>query len=214
MYYFILDEEYFRVSVEACSTLNCKLIVTTPFRNLLPATLPDNIFVVDFCPFHELLHSIDVVIHHGGIGMVRECISKGVPQLVIGRGFDRQHNGRIVKELKLGECVSPNFLSKDIVCEKLKLLLENELIGLECEKYEQSLCASDSLEYFCSVVKSGESISILSSSDANTNVSSSEFRYKIDLSNENNNSILGSTSTTAVDREVLIRKLLAQRIKV
>lgn len=207
------NEEYFRVGVEACNTLNCKLIVTTPFRNFLPEILPDNIFFVDFCPFHELLSYVDAVIHHGGIGTVRECISHGVSQLVIGRGFDRQHNGRIIKELHLGDCISPNLLSKDVVCEKLKLLLDNEVISLECEKYKRSLCASDLLEDFCSVVKSGKSISLLSCSDVISNDSHNEPSHKCDLSNDNKNSILEPASCAAMNREALIRKLLNQRIK-
>jgi len=203
------NEEYFRVGIEACKALNCKLIVTTPFKNLLPEILPENVLFFDFCPFHELLPYVDAVIHHGGIGTVRECISNAVSQLVIGQGFDRQHNGRIIKDLKLGDCISPNLLSKTAVYEKLKILLSNEAISLRCEKYKEALCASESLEDFCSVVQSGMSMSLLPSSAVISKVFHAEDRFKDDLLNGNDKFYLDSYGGAKMNREMLIRKLLS-----
>lgn len=55
-------DDYFEKAIHAFKGLEYKLIVSTPFRELLPESLPKNVMWVDFCPFHELLPLIDLII--------------------------------------------------------------------------------------------------------------------------------------------------------
>lgn len=129
------NDNYFRTTIKVCETLKCKLIVSTPFRELLPETLSDNIIWVDYCPFDELLPSIDLIIHHGGIGTTREAAANSVPQLIIGQGFDRQDNGRIVKNLGLGDCIIPKALSEELLFNTIRRLLHDNQIKTVCSHY-------------------------------------------------------------------------------
>lgn len=129
------NDNYFEIAIKVCETLNCKLIVSTPFRELLPKSLSDNIIWVDYCPFDELLPSIDLIIHHGGIGTTREAAANSVPQLIIGQGFDRQDNGRIVKNLGLGDCILPKALSEELLFNTVSRLLHDNEIKSVCNRY-------------------------------------------------------------------------------
>lgn len=143
------NEKYFRLVIDVCQEFDCKLIVGTQFRALLPDVLPDKVVWVEYCPFHELLPDIDLIIHHGGIGTVRESVANEVPQLIIGQGFDRQHNGRIIKNLALGDWVAPKALCSDVLQEKIKELFgKKEQIRSMCKKYKPDLCSPEKVEYF------------------------------------------------------------------
>jgi UDP:flavonoid glycosyltransferase YjiC (YdhE family) len=129
------DERYFRLGLETCQELGIVLLLTTPFRHLLPDALPEGVVWADFLPFDKLLPFVDLTIHHGGVGTVRESIMHGVPQLVIGQGFDRQHNGRIVSHLGVGDWIPPKLLSKEILLKKIKDIFTDDKTKSTCERY-------------------------------------------------------------------------------
>lgn len=51
--------------------------------------VPQNAVLVDSIPQIALLQRADVMINHGGIGSVKECIYFGVPQVIFPIGFDQ-----------------------------------------------------------------------------------------------------------------------------
>lgn len=132
-------ENYFRLAIEACEKLGFKLLVITPFHEYLPESFPENIYVVDFCPFHELLPLVNLVIHHGGIGTVRESMASGTPQLIIGKGYDRPHNGKIVKNLNVGDWISPNALTAELLHSTVLNLLNSQDVSVSCDKRKSLL---------------------------------------------------------------------------
>lgn len=151
------DDDYFRRGINACYRFDCKIIVSTPFRELLPETLPANVMWVEFCPFHELLPLVNLIIHHGGIGTVREAIANAVPQLIIGQGFDRQHNGRLVKNLRLGDLVSSQALNEELLYRKVCELLGDQIIKQKCEQYKSSIADENALEAFYDTIANARS---------------------------------------------------------
>jgi rhamnosyltransferase subunit B len=148
------NDLYFKLAINAIQKLGYKLIVSTPFRELLPEQLPQNVFWVEFCSFHELLPMINLVIHHGGIGTTRESIDNAVPQLIIGQGFDRQHNGRIVKERGLGDWIIPKALTIDTLYQKINDLLSDHNVKLKCEEYKLFLYNEEAINAFYETITS------------------------------------------------------------
>lgn len=129
-------DNYFELAIEACLDAGYKLLVITPFKEYLPHEVEsDDVLVVDYCPFHNLLPSIDLLIHHGGIGTLREAIACGTPQLIIGKGYDRPHNGRIVKSLNVGDWIAPNALSGKLLKHTVESLLDSQAIHNSCKHY-------------------------------------------------------------------------------
>lgn len=140
-------DNYFTLAIDVCQKLGHRLIVSTPFRHLLPEVLPENVIWADFCPFHELLPLVDLIVHHGGIGTARESIAHAVPQLIIGQGFDRQHNGRAIKELGLGDWVIPKALSEEALRRKVVDLLNDDgVIKMKCERFKVSISNQSALD--------------------------------------------------------------------
>lgn len=142
------NDQYFKLCLSACEILGYKVIVSTPFPHLLPDPLPNNALWVDFCPFHLLLPFVDLIIHHGGIGTVRESIWHCTPQLIIGQGFDRQHNGRAVKKLGVGDWLAPNLLSINSICEKIGYIKSTHQIESQCRFYRSQLYDDQALNNF------------------------------------------------------------------
>lgn len=136
------DPEYFRLCAAACKDFDCGLILSTPFHDLRPSENLSNMISVDFCPFHQVLTSVNLIIHHGGIGTARECIANGIPQLIIGKGFDRQHNGKILTNLGVGRWLSPLNISAKTINEEVQFLLNSKDVNLRCEHYKQLGSAS------------------------------------------------------------------------
>lgn len=132
-------DNYFCDAIEACRNTGRKLLVITPFREYVPDNISEDkdVLVVDYCPFHELIPQIDLLIHHGGIGTVRESIASGTPQLIIGKGYDRPHNGRIVKGLTVGDWIAPNALSSETIKASIELILNSEDIASSCELHKE-----------------------------------------------------------------------------
>ena len=134
-------DNYFKLAIEACQGTGHNLIIVTPFKEYLPKDVEtlDGIMVVDYCPFHELLLRVDLVVHHGGIGTLREAIACGTPQLIIGKGYDRPHNGRIVKNLNVGDWISPNALSVPLLKQTMERLLNARDLSESCNRYMELL---------------------------------------------------------------------------
>lgn len=135
-------DNYFRIAIEACLEKGYKLLVITPFTEYLPSNLVEfsaDVLVIDYCPFHELLPCIDLLIHHGGIGTLRESIACGTPQLIIGKGYDRPHNGRIVKRLNVGGWISPNSLTTELLSESITSLLNSQGVSEACKHHANLL---------------------------------------------------------------------------
>lgn len=193
-------DDYFVIGIQACENLNCKMIVTTTFRDLLPENLPENVLWVEFCSFHELLPYISVIIHHGGIGTVRESIANRVPQLIVGRGFDRQDNGKIVRKLTLGDWIPPKVLNVEIMSEKLKRLLEDDKFKSACIQYEESLYMPEAIEGFYNQIMQG-----LENSDLNSG-------SKVSAYEENDEEMIPSSEVDQVARYAKNKKSVLQRL--
>jgi UDP:flavonoid glycosyltransferase YjiC (YdhE family) len=69
---------------------------------LLP--LPNNLFVFDIVPQVDLLQKCDIMVTHGGMNSITECIFCGVPMLVypLSRNWDQPGNSARVVYHNLG----------------------------------------------------------------------------------------------------------------
>ncbi|MCG8918357.1 activator-dependent family glycosyltransferase [Actinokineospora sp. PR83] len=61
-----------------------------------------NTRIVDFVPLHDLLPSCAAIVHHGGVGTRATAEAHGVPQLIIGYGWDTRTKAARNQELGAG----------------------------------------------------------------------------------------------------------------
>jgi UDP:flavonoid glycosyltransferase YjiC (YdhE family) len=64
--------------------------------------LPENVLVVNWAPQLELIKRASIMITHGGLGGVKECIFFGVPMIVFPCRWDQPHNAARVVYHGLG----------------------------------------------------------------------------------------------------------------
>ncbi len=71
-------------AIEAVSSMDIEVVaVLTEDEKERIGTLPDNVRMVEFVPFHMLLPSCSALIHHGGFGAASTASLYGVPQLLL-----------------------------------------------------------------------------------------------------------------------------------
>jgi len=73
--------------------------------------VPQNVLVVSWAPQLELLERASIMITHGGLGAVKECIFFGVPMIVFPCRWDQPHNAARVVHHGLGLRVDINNVS-------------------------------------------------------------------------------------------------------
>lgn len=57
--------------------------------NQPPKQAAPNVTVYPYLPYHQILPEVDYVIHHGGAGILYNCIEYGKPALIIPRDYDQ-----------------------------------------------------------------------------------------------------------------------------
>jgi UDP:flavonoid glycosyltransferase YjiC (YdhE family) len=116
-------------SAAAASLLGRRAILLTRYRDQVPANLPQGVRHFDFIPFSEVLPRSAAVIYHGGIGTASQAMAAGIPQLVIPFAFDQPENARLIKDLGIGDMLSPTDYTAENVAERLRPLLDGPARG-------------------------------------------------------------------------------------
>ena len=75
----------FHKIAEACEELNAQLVISLggAIDSNCFHELPGNPLVLNYVPQLELLKKVTLTITHGGMNTVLECLSNGVPMVVI-----------------------------------------------------------------------------------------------------------------------------------
>lgn len=59
------------------------------YKDKAPKRVQDNIWIYPYLPYHQVLPEVDYVIHHGGAGILYNCIEYAKPSLIIPRDYDQ-----------------------------------------------------------------------------------------------------------------------------
>lgn len=146
--------EFFFASAEACAALGLKAILVTKFPDLVPSGLPSSILWCKYLPFASTMPRMDAVIHHGGIGTLNQCLTAGVPQLVLGYGFDRPDNGRRVQQLRIGEYLPSIGWRPGPIAESLRRIMTPEVRERCRDLALRQESAADPAAVACDVIES------------------------------------------------------------
>lgn len=155
-------EDFLKRLVNVFRTLHdCILIVCIENDNLRRELLmnkPDNIYLFRRVPQLELLAKTDIMINHGGLNSVTECILTGVPMLVCPgeRYLDQYGNAGRIKYHKIGLQGSLNDSANDIL-SKVTLLLNNPIYKTNILNLKNKIQMEDSsakgIEFLESLIK-------------------------------------------------------------
>ena len=143
-----------QAAADACRLLRRNAILVTPHRQIVPDNLPSNIRWYDYLPFSRIMPHVAAVIHHGGIGTLAQTLATGIPQLVLGIGFDRPDNGTRIKQLKVGDYLPPPHWQPDRIAEALSQLLHSNDVSLRCREFARQIRLQDAASFACNIIES------------------------------------------------------------
>lgn len=123
--------------IEAISAQNDWQLVLTTGIHIRPkefGELPDNVIVVNEVPQLELLKRASIVITHGGLNTVKECLYYGVPMIVF--PFIRDQPGVAARVVHHGVGVRGNIhdVSVETVHSLINEIDRNPLLRMRCER--------------------------------------------------------------------------------
>jgi UDP:flavonoid glycosyltransferase YjiC (YdhE family) len=147
-----LNERFFALSIDAARALGAPAIVVTRDRDLLPAKIAEDVWVVDRLPFAALMPRCRAVIHHGGIGTVGTAAAAGTPQLVLASGADRPDNGARVEALGIGR---HHLLARSTLEDLLDALteMEGDEVRSRCEVAARQIEEHNAAETGCLAIE-------------------------------------------------------------
>ena len=89
-------------------------------------SLPHNIKVVNYIDYDKILERVDIVIHHGGMGITYHAIHKSCPAIVVPQGYDQFDNAQRIKDLGIGlRITNRQLLSKRLTSYINNILNDN-----------------------------------------------------------------------------------------
>ncbi len=93
---------FFKAAAQVVCDLGCRAVFLTSKPEQVPADLPESVMVVAYAPFSALLPRAAVMVHHGGIGTLSQCLAAGIPQLVVFMSLDQPDNAARIERLGVG----------------------------------------------------------------------------------------------------------------
>ncbi|HYG33964.1 MAG TPA: nucleotide disphospho-sugar-binding domain-containing protein, partial [Clostridia bacterium] len=111
-------------------------VMVTPFRDQLPASLPEGAAHFEFLPFGSAFPRCAAVVHHGGIGTCAQGMAAGVPQLITALAHDQPDNGWRLRQLGVGDYVYAPPIQPRTLEERLRHLLSTSSVMEACRKVQ------------------------------------------------------------------------------
>lgn len=139
-----ISTEFFITIIEACKLLKRKAVISTPYRNLLPDSLPDLIYWIPSIPYRLIMPKVNMIIHHGGIGTLSQAMEAGLPQLILAHITDGPDNATRIEKLGAGRFIPQKQWNPETVARGI-LDMDKEEIKNACKSYREKILSSDAI---------------------------------------------------------------------
>lgn len=127
--------EFFDLINRAAPLLHDGVLLVANNAQPLPSPLSsDLVWVPKVDYLWDRICRASLVINHGGLGTVGQCVCAGIPQLILAAGGDRPLNGKIVQELGLGLFLPKRLWSPSAVAAACRELLNDSRIADRCRR--------------------------------------------------------------------------------
>lgn len=97
-----------KIIVEALQISGKRAIISKGWGGFSCENLPDNVYMVDYCPHDWLFDRVSAVVHHGGAGTTAAALRAGKPALIVPFGGDQQFWGERIYAMGCG----PRFIPR------------------------------------------------------------------------------------------------------
>jgi UDP:flavonoid glycosyltransferase YjiC (YdhE family) len=121
----MLHRGFYPATLAACAGLDRPVLLVTAQQDLPDGPLPPNMHWFPRLPFASVIPRVAAVLHHGGLSTSARAAAAGVPQVVLGYGFDRADNGARLAAAGAGAFLPPDGWTPD----RVRRLLDDALRG-------------------------------------------------------------------------------------
>jgi UDP:flavonoid glycosyltransferase YjiC (YdhE family) len=135
------DGSVHRAVVEGLSTQDVDVIVHVG-PSIDPAVLgpvSDHVHVERFVPQAQLLPHVDLVVHHGGNGVMLGALSAGKPQLALPQGADQFGNAEALVSAGPARSLLPDEVTPDAVAAVADVLLSDSVYRGAAERVSREI---------------------------------------------------------------------------
>ena len=94
-------------------------------NDLIPENKMPNVTIMNWAPQVSVLKQAALMINHGGLGTIKECIMMGVPMIVIPDKYDQPQNAQRITHHRLGIHLVFDDISKTTLKQSIKSLIDN-----------------------------------------------------------------------------------------
>ncbi|MGW2373285.1 MULTISPECIES: activator-dependent family glycosyltransferase [Kitasatospora] len=106
--------------------------------------LPANARPVGFVPLHDLLPTCQAIVHHGGFGSRLTSAYHGVPQLILGHGYDTMLAGQRQEKLGGGLCLPADSATPQEIRDCVARLVDDPALAAGAALIRADLLAQPS----------------------------------------------------------------------
>lgn len=148
-----MGKKFYTAAAKACQLLGLPGLIVTPYKELVPKNIPDNIQWHSRLPFSSLIPHVCAIIHHAGTSTLARAIASGIPQLVLPYGGDRPDTGHRLEKLGVAKMLLPPQWQPEEVAEALELLLRSAAVKDRCKALALRHNDEESVSIACSVIE-------------------------------------------------------------
>ncbi len=130
---------FFETATKLVRHAGCRAVFLTKDIDQVPPEIPDSIFVSTYAPFSQLLPRSRVMVHHGGIGTLSQCLKAGVPQLIVAMSIDQPDNAERIAKLGAGLGMNARRFTFDKGLPLLNRCLNDDSLRLQAQKFAARL---------------------------------------------------------------------------
>ena len=122
-----------------CSSTGKRAIISGPSFYDAGNDSHKALFYCGYAEFSKLLPKCCAIVHHGGIGTTSEALRAGIPQLIFPLAFDQPDNAERIKQLGVGDYLSPRKFTVPLLADRLSNLLISDQVKRNCSELSQKL---------------------------------------------------------------------------
>lgn len=121
------NPDFFKTCFAAFADRPWQIVITTgrPLEQLNIGAIPTNFIVRSYVPQLEILQHAATCIHHGGMATIMDCISLGIPMVVIPQAANQQPNARRIAEVGLGMLLDKAAVTAELLQDAVTQVLIN-----------------------------------------------------------------------------------------
>jgi rhamnosyltransferase subunit B len=125
----IAPGRFYTESIAACKKLGCRgiLLAAKRFHDELPVC--DDILVIGYTPYAELLDGAAAIVHSGGIGALGWGLKYGVPSVMIPSSWDQYDNARLATQKGIAVTLKSRSFNASELADALRNLRKNTALS-------------------------------------------------------------------------------------